>query len=995
MQEGTPDARTLNTPIDICKAWTALEALSPQTFRTPEDLVRDSRTELVRIDRGPLPWSGDGEFVPPRKRLFYQILLGTVDMEAAVTALLTRYHDGRIERPAARGAAILAAVTVDRFGCTAKGSAVVISSFGWAVPRALAGDLETLGDWRFIEQDLIERLHERMLPKDSANQALPLDQAAIQEAYDWLVAELQLPHELLRGPTYVLRIYETGPGEDPPELPLLNSFYLTDLALARSQFERNSASQNLRLYFGAEPPASRRDLLHDNAALSNAVRPGSMPLARWPGKNRSPLVLLQQAAVNIAHTELESGGILGVNGPPGTGKTTLLRDIAAALISDRARAMCEFDDPETAFVSSGEKLRAGNGFLQLYRLDERLRGYEMLVASSNNRAVENVTAELPTLAAIAVDAIDLRYFQSVSDELLGRDTWGLFAAVLGNRSNRYRFKQVFWWDEDYGMATYLAAAAGSRKLIEFIDPQTRARDTRPAHVVTREHPPSGRQEALRRWQSCRTTFLAAVARSEKVLGELDAIYVLVQEVDRLRVAEEQARAEFNSLQNEPPGLIERVLRTRQRKLTAAHERIEAAITAQRQAQESIAAARRALGGYFIDDATFELPHAERHQLSPWIDEVGQRTRDAVFVAAMALHKAFIDAAAKPLRHNLGALMDLFGSGKLIGADREERIPDLWRTLFLVVPVVSTTFASVGRMLGALPPESLGWLLIDEAGQALPQAAVGALMRAKRAVVVGDPMQIEPIVTLPETLTETICRRFSVDPMRFNAPCASAQTLADSASAYYTEFVTRLGDRAVGVPLLVHRRCGQPMFSISNNIAYEGLMVHAKAPPASTETPSIRRVLGDSRWIDVRGTADDKWSPEEGSAVVELLWQLARAGAPADLYIISPFVLVQMHLRQLIQTSGVLKGWVADPRDWLKERVGTVHVTQGREAEGVILVLGAPQIDQAGARGWAGGRPNLLNVAVTRAKEVIYVVGNRQLWRAAGVFSELDAQLDPE
>jgi DNA invertase Pin-like site-specific DNA recombinase len=30
------------------------------------------------------------------------------------------------------------------------------------------------------------------------------------------------------------------------------------------------------------------------------------------------------------------------------------------------------------------------------------------------------------------------------------------------------------------------------------------------------------------------------------------------------------------------------------------------------------------------------------------------------------------------------------------------------------------------MLGPMPPESLGWLLVDEAGQALPQADVGAI-----------------------------------------------------------------------------------------------------------------------------------------------------------------------------------------------------------------------------------------------------------------------------
>jgi hypothetical protein len=70
----------------------------------------------------------------------------------------------------------------------------------------------------------------------------------------------------------------------------------------------------------------------------------------------------------------------------------------------------------------------------------------------------------------------------------------------------------------------------------------------------------------------------------------------------------------------------------------------------------------------------------------------------------------------------------------------------------------------------------------------------------------------------------------------------------------------------------------------------------------------------------------------------------------------------------------------------------IRLSIGREAEAVIFVLGAPSPSQTGARGWAGSHPNLLNVAVTRAKEALYVIGNRDLWCGAGLFRELDHRL---
>jgi energy-coupling factor transporter ATP-binding protein EcfA2 len=809
----------------------------------------------------------------------------------------------------------------------------------------------------------------------------------------------------------------------------------------------------------------RADLLRDDKTLEAAVSPAMTSLAGWLSAGRHSLALLQRAAVNLAFSETRSGGVLGINGPPGTGKTTLLRDIFAGVVTDRAEAMMRFDDPEACFTHSSQRMKAGNAWLHLYHLTGSLRGFEMVVASSNNKAVENVSREIPALSSIAEEASDLRFFKSLSDEIHQRQTWGLAAAVLGNSTNRWNFKNTFWWDDDLSMNAYLAAAAGSAPQISRVNDATGQTELVNARIVAEEKPPKSRQESLERWNTARKNFSEAQDKSrqwqtwleslrqdmlrldglisaEKSAQEVrDASIVRLQAAEvTIRDAQQRMTAAQAQLGNDQtrmtghrqlrPGFFARLFATKKarewaqinRSLSSTlqqSQRLGAEATLQfQQAEETFRRATRENGeaqfalesthanrtavearleeaqtkhGVVLPDAEFfGREHRHKHQASPWFPPPAERAREDVFKKAILLHRAFIDAAAKPLRNNLGVLMNVFSGSPLGSPEKEALLPELWATLFLVVPLVSTTFASVGRMFGRLPAKSLGWLFVDEAGQALPQAAVGAIMRSKRVIVVGDPAQIEPVVVLPDALTEAISRSFGVDPDTYSAPAGSVQTLADAASSFSTEFQTRNGTRTVGVPLLVHRRCAEPMFGVSNKIAYSGLMVHAKAGKES----AIRRVLGDSRWIHVEGDGEDKWCEEEGAEVLRLLHGLAKAGVSPDLYIVTPFVIVAERLRELIRTSGALRDVVKedDIWTWAAERVGTVHTVQGREAEAVILVLGAPKAGQTGARGWAGGRPNLLNVAVTRAKEVLYVIGNRRLWRDAGHFGDLDTYL---
>ncbi len=1045
-------------PEAVLNAWTAMEVLSPATFRKPETLCDGNPRNVIPFSNGVMPWQDGVKRYRKGYRLYYQIILGTIPMEPAIEALLKVYTDTRAQRPAARGEAVLASVMVDSEGRLAGQSPAVISSFGWGVPVALAGDLRRLEQWPLAEQKLVEALAGRLAVLDDDGNALPLTADNIFDAFTWLKRSLDLADELVSKPSFALCMYQWNPLPDVPDPALLNSFFLKDLAWAKGLAQRNELPSNIKRYLGVTAPETRWNLMQNQDAVRRVLAPSRFPAASWPGKGRHPLAPLQQCAVNIALSDLKNGGILAVNGPPGTGKTTLLRDIVAAIITERAKVLANYADPEDAFTHSGHQLKRGGAFLHMYAVDRKLRGFEIVVASSNNKAVENVSVELPGRDAVAEDSFAGGYFSTVSNALFSDGTWGMISAVLGNAANRSRFRQTFWWDKDCGMQGYLRQACGTP--VTYMDDN--GKQCIPS-IIQKENPPADHSAALTRWKLAQKQFQQTLKSVEIRLADLQKVHELYDEICRrhskidemraqLPYLESQlpllgenlllaqsafagtqsllnsAAAELKAVEAEKPGFFSRLFspsgyRVWSARHTQTGEKLHSAQAEFKQAKshydmavaqkaalenqvkeyagaiqvlskelaqmtEQYAAFASGHSGVCIDAAFFLRSHAERQTTPPWLDAQTAKLRGDLFEAALALHKAFVDGAAKPIRHNCGVFLENYGAKSLGSPEKDSLIADLWTTFFLIVPVVSTTFASAGNMFSGLGEEDLGWLLIDEAGQALPQAALGALLRSKRAVVVGDPLQIEPIVVLPESLTGKICDNFFVDTNIYNPPGASAQTLADRGTGYIGSFETPYGTREVGVPLLVHRRCAEPMFSISNAIAYENLMVQAKQPKPS----SIIGAAGKSRWLDVSGRALGKWCPQEGERVLELLQAIRRNGCTPDVYLVTPFVDVQNGLRSLLISSSVLDGWVESSREWVNERIGTVHTVQGREAEAVIFVLGAPEASQLGARAWAGKAPNLLNVAVTRAKEAVYVVGCRDAWKDAGRFETLDRML---
>ncbi len=88
-------------------------------------------------------------------------------------------------------------------------------------------------------------------------------------------------------------------------------------------------------------------------------------------------------------------------------------------------------------------------------------------------------------------------------------------------------------------------------------------------------------------------------------------------------------------------------------------------------------------------------------------------------------------------------------------------------------------------------------------------------------------------------------------------------------------------------------------------------------------------------------------------------------------------------RRLDSETDLLRTFGVKLDEWCRDRVGTIHTFQGREADTVILLLGAPKASQQRARQWAASPPNIINVAVSRAKQNLYVVGSAAAWAGAG------------
>lgn len=359
---------------------------------------------------------------------------------------------------------------------------------------------------------------------------------------------------------------------------------------------------------------------------------------------------------------------------------------------------------------------------------------------------------------------------------------------------------------------------------------------------------------------------------------------------------------------------------------------------------------------------------EKLQLSnPWFDENYRVEQSKLFVLALGVRKQFLYENRK----NIKAAVSIWRAQNKY-MENKRLINISWNWINLTIPVISSTFASFSRMLKNIDENVLGHTFVDEAGQALPQAAVGAIFRSKSIMVVGDPFQIKPVLTLDGGLLSLLSKSYNVSE-KYLSESASVQTLVDAASQYgfYTKGQEE-ADSWIGIPLWVHRRCKYPMFTISNEISYQNLMVQGNEG------------YGKTGWYDINGKAVDKYVKEQGDFLLKKIQDMAKSNPKIldknesdTIYIISPFKNVAYRLARKLDEIGFTRR-----ENGKATNIGTIHTFQGKEAPIVFMVLGA-DTNSKGAASWAVSEANMMNVAATRAKKEFYIVGDKKLYMSLG------------
>lgn len=762
--------------------------------------------------------------------------------------------------------------------------------------------------------------------------------------------------------------------------------------------------------------------------IKSVTKPSEMLEVKWPSKFN--LSLMQEVAVHIA-TNSNCPSIFSVNGPPGTGKTTLLKEIIADTIYKKAQLIYE----KGIDGLKGKKCETGstdNYNRTYYEVPKELAELSIIVASNNNSAVENISKELPKASDVSKNKTTTGlfdvftednkniYFTKGANNLSenGNKNFGLISAPFGKKENINKILKLLPSSKNNSFSEL------TEECLEFSEIKEKFSQIRSDVLNIKEclqilHRDIDTINKIQ--QKLSDLNEESYIQQKEKLSNNKNKYIL--EIDRLR-EEKQFKKEARNIikkiavflageKNSDISLINDQIQRINKKIDDIEKEevfIESELQEIKKLKDDI---------YYLDleiDELLDKLETEKNNdciqfynivsennlkekniqtICPWAIEKFNRKREELFYWSLKLIESYVV--------NSNWILQNLKRYSLIKSDEkntytEDEIRAIEKngilTLSILIPVLSTTFASVGRAFDSIDREELGLVIIDEAGQATPLSTLGLLFRARRVISVGDPLQVEPIMATPLSIVRYFYNMLELNKdihlnkqflignerLSYSDLEMSVQILADASNPYYGV----IGSTKVGCPLLVHRRCLEPMFSISNKISYDNQMVNA------TILENSIYLFGKSRFLDVKGEEKgnkDHYVEAQGEKVIELIHHAIQKLNGMDekndifdkgeLFLISPFTTVVKGIRKMCRNKQF-------PENWIRNNIGTVHAFQGKEANCVIVILGCSRGAESAVK-WADLKPNILNVASTRAKKNLIIIGDKELWYKTNYF----------
>ena len=274
------------------------------------------------------------------------------------------------------------------------------------------------------------------------------------------------------------------------------------------------------------------------------------------------------------------------------------------------------------------------------------------------------------------------------------------------------------------------------------------------------------------------------------------------------------------------------------------------------------------------------------------------------------------------------------------------------------------------------------LVIDEASQCDIASALPLLYRAKHVVIIGDPKQLKHISLIRESQDKRIASFENVDKL-FLDFSYSKNSLYDLAER------TIIDRNELPILLNEHYRSHRDIITFSNEFFYENkLNIHTDENKLISNKYVKKRVS----WIDVKGKTirfKSSYCIEEADEIINVLKKLQRL----DVNNIS-IGIVTLFKAQMDLIIDKIKRHNLFEINNVDVTVGTTHRFQGDEKDIIIFSPAVSDGIKQKTINWIHSTNQLINVAITRARSELIIVGNKKICsEAGGVLKELVDYID--